>query len=178
MEVTSLLRKLVRITILVVIGVAFIYMAVNLGKNSTAAVVGDIAPDFSLEDVDGNMVSLKDYRGEFVILNFFASWCPPCREEAPELQAFEDEFGKQAKLLILSRAEPKINVQEFIIEFKSTSTYVLDYNDSMAKPYGVLGQPETFFIDESGVIRYHHIGPMTKEFIVETVNKYKKDPLK
>jgi cytochrome c biogenesis protein CcmG, thiol:disulfide interchange protein DsbE len=175
--VKSLLRKLVRVTIVVLIGVAFIYMAINLGEKSTAAEVGDLAPDFTLEGMDGNMVSLTDYRGEFVILNFFASWCPPCREEAPELQAFEEEYGDQAKLLILSRAEPKVQVQEFIEEFKSTSTYLLDYNDSMAKPYGVVGQPETFFIDESGVIRYHHVGPMTKKFMVETVNKYKKTPL-
>ncbi|UYG98088.1 TlpA family protein disulfide reductase [Cytobacillus firmus] len=173
-----MLRKLVRITIVVLLGIAFIYMAINLGKKSTAAEVGDIAPNFTLEDVDGNKVSLSDFRGEFVILNFFASWCPPCREEAPELQAFEEEYGKQTKLLILSRAEPKVQVQEFIKEFKSTSTYLLDYNDSMAKPYGIVGQPETFFIDESGIIRYHHIGPMTKEFMVDTVNKYKKTPIK
>ena len=172
-----MLRKLVRVTSIVLIGVAFIYMAINLAEKSTAAEVGGLAPDFTLEGMDGNMVSLTDYRGEFVILNFFASWCPPCREEAPELQAFEEEYGDQAKLLILSRAEPKIQVQEFIEEFKSTSTYLLDYNDSMAKPYGIAGQPETFFIDESGIIRYHHVGPMTKEFMVETVNKYKKSPL-
>ncbi|WP_322619385.1 TlpA family protein disulfide reductase [Bacillus fonticola] len=171
-------RKLVRILIIVAIGAAFAVMAINLGKNSTAAKAGDPAPDFTLESVSGEQVSLSDYRGEFVILNFFASWCPPCREEAPELQAFEEEYGDQAKLLILSRAEPKINVVEFIEEFNSTSTYLLDYNDSMANPYGVIGQPETFFIDENGIIQFHYIGPMTKEFIVETVNKYKKEPLK
>lgn len=175
--VKSLSRKLVRVAIIMLIGVAFTYLAINLGKNTTAAEVGEEAPDFTLEGMDGDMISLRDYKGEFVILNFFASWCPPCREEAPELQAFEEEFGDQAKLLILSRAEPKIQVEKFIKEFESTSTYVLDFNDSMAKPYGVLGQPETFFIDENGIIRYHHVGPMTKKFMVETVNKYKKTPL-
>ncbi|MDC3414555.1 TlpA family protein disulfide reductase [Aquibacillus sp. 3ASR75-11] len=123
------------------------------------------------------MVSLSDYQGEFVVLNFFASWCPPCREEAPELQAFEEQYGDQAKLLILDRAEPKVKVEEFIEEFNSTSTYLLDYNDSMASPYGVTGQPETFFIDEQGIIRYHYVGPMKKEFIVETVNKFRQNPL-
>jgi cytochrome c biogenesis protein CcmG/thiol:disulfide interchange protein DsbE len=170
-------RKIVRILVLLLLLAGFAYMAITLGKNSTAAVVGDPAPDFELEDMDGNMVSLSDYRGKFVILNFFASWCPPCREEAPELQAYEERYGDQAKLLILDRAEPKLKVQEFIEEFNSTSTYLLDYNDSMAKPYGVIGQPETFFIDEEGIIRYHHIGPMTTEFIVETINKFKKEPL-
>lgn len=172
-----MVRRLIRITTLVLILAAFAYAAISLGKNSTAAEVGDPAPDFTLEDMDGNMISLSDYRGTFVVLNFFASWCPPCREEAPELQAFEEQYGDQAKLLILDRAEPKVNVQEFIDEFNSTSTYLLDYNDSMAKPYGVRGQPETFFIDEEGIIRYHHIGPMTTEFMVDTVNMYRKTPL-
>jgi cytochrome c biogenesis protein CcmG/thiol:disulfide interchange protein DsbE len=153
-------------------------MAISLGKTSTAAQIGDPAPEFTLEDMDGNMVSLSDYKGQFVIVNFFASGCPPCREEAPELQKFEDEHGDQVKLLIIDRAEPKIKVQEFIEEFQSTSTYLLDYNDSMAKPYGVIGQPETFFIDEKGNIRNKHVGPMTKEFMVETVNTYRETPLK
>lgn len=65
-----MLRKLVRVTIIVLIGVAFIYMAINLAEKSTAAEVGGPAPDFTLENMDGNMVSLTDYRGEFVILNF------------------------------------------------------------------------------------------------------------
>lgn len=172
-----MLRKVIRITFLIVILAGFAYAAISLGKNSTAAEEGDQAPDFTLEDTNGNMVSLSDYEGQFVVLNFFASWCPPCRDEAPDLQKFEEQYGNQAKLLILSRAEPKVNVQEHIEEFGSTSTYVLDFNDSMAKPYGVLGQPETFFIDEEGIIRYHYIGPMTTEFMVETVNKYKETPL-
>lgn len=173
-----MIRRVVTISILGLLAFGFIYTAVSLGNNLTAAEVGNPAPDFTLEDMNGNMVSLSDYRGQFVILNFFAAWCPPCRAEAPELQAFEEEYGDQAKLLILDRAEPKVNVQEFIEEFGSTSTYLLDYNDSMAKPYGVVGQPETFFIDEQGIIRYHYIGPMTKDFIVETVNKFREQPLK
>ncbi|AQQ53253.1 TlpA family protein disulfide reductase [Planococcus lenghuensis] len=172
------MKKLLRIFLLLVIAGGFFYMAVSSAENSTAAVAGDPAPDFTLEDMDGNMVSLSDYKGQFVVLNFFASWCPPCREEAPELQKFEEQYGDQVKLLILDRAEPKIKVQEFIDEFNSTSTYLLDYNDSMAKPYGVIGQPETFFIDEEGIIRLKHSGPMTTEFMVETVNQFIDTPLK
>jgi cytochrome c biogenesis protein CcmG/thiol:disulfide interchange protein DsbE len=167
------IRRIISISILIVLAGAFIYTAFTLGKASTAAEVGDPAPDFELEDMEGNRVSLSDYRGQFVIVNFFASWCPPCREEAPEIQAFEDQYGEQVKILIIDRAEPKIKVQEFIEEFKSTSTYLLDYNDSMSKPYGIVGQPETFFIDEQGIIRYHHVGPMTTEFMVDTTNQFK-----
>lgn len=169
--------KIIRISILLIIAGGFAYMAVSSFNTSTAAGAGDPAPDFTLEDMDGNMVRLSDYKGQFVVLNFFASWCPPCREEAPELQKFEEQYGDQVKLLILDRAEPKIKVEEFIEEFNSTSTYLLDYNDSMAKPYGVVGQPETFFIEEKGIIRLKHSGPMTTEFMVETVNKFIEKPL-
>lgn len=152
-------------------------MTISLGKQLKPVKVGDTAPDFTLEDMEGNMVTLSDYRGQFVILNFFATWCPPCREEAPEIQAFQERYGSQVKLFILDRAEPKVKVQEFIDEFGSTSTYLLDLNDSMAKPYGVLGQPETFFIDEEGTVRYHHIGPMDQNFIMEKTNEFKSEPL-
>jgi len=168
----------VSISVLCVIVITFLYAAVTLGKHSTAAEVGDPAPEFTLQDMKGNKVKLSNFRGQFVILNFFTTWCPPCREEAPELQSFQQRYGEQVKLLILDRAEPKINVQKFIEEFHSTSSFLLDYNDSMSKPYGVTGQPETFFIDEDGTIRYHYIGPMTKDFIVETTNKFKKESLK
>lgn len=170
-------RRLVSISILVIVAIVFIYTAVTLGKNSTAAEVGDPAPDFNLEDMEGNMVRLSDYRGQFVLVNFFASWCPPCRQEAPEIQSFEEQYGDQVKILIIDRAEPKVKVEEFIEEFQSTSTYLLDYNDSMAKPYGIVGQPETFFIDENGIIRYHYIGPMTKDFMIKTTNHFKAVPL-
>jgi peroxiredoxin len=173
-----MIRQVISIGLLCVLLIGFIYTAVNLGKNSTAAEIGDPAPDFTLENMDGDMVSLSDYSGQFVIVNFFASWCPPCRLEAPEIQTFEEQYGDQLKILIMDRAEPKIKVQEFIDEFQSTSTYLLDYNDSMAKPYGIVGQPETFFIDEKGIIRYHHIGPMITEFMVETTNQFKAMPLK
>ncbi|GAB7388537.1 TlpA disulfide reductase family protein [Bacillaceae bacterium] len=170
-------RRGIFLVLLGILAAGFIYAAVTLGKNSTVAEIGDPAPDFALEDMDGNIVRLSDYRGTFVILNFFASWCPPCRQEAPEIQAFEEQYGDQVKILIIDRAEPKVKVQEFIEEFGSTSTYLLDYNDSLSRPYGVIGQPETFFIDESGIIRYHYLGPMTKELMVETVNRYKAVPL-
>jgi len=173
-----MVRRVVSVSVLCVIVVVFLYAAITLGKHSTAAEVGDLAPDFTLQDMKANKVRLSDYREQFVILNFFTTWCPPCREEAPELQAFQERYGDQVKLLILDRAEPKINVQKFIEEFHSTSTFLLDINDSMSKPYGVTGQPETFFIDKEGIIRLHYIGPMTQDFIVETTNKFKKVSLK
>jgi cytochrome c biogenesis protein CcmG/thiol:disulfide interchange protein DsbE len=170
-------RRIISISILLIIAVAFMYTAVSLGGRSIAAEVGDPAPEFKLQDMDDDWVQLSDYRGQFVIVNFFAAWCPPCRQEAPEIQAFEEKYGDQVKILIIDRAEPKVKVQEFIDEFGSTSTYLLDYNDSMAKPYGIVGQPETFFIDEDGIIRFHHVGPMTTEFMVKITSQYRAEAL-
>lgn len=173
-----MLKKVAMIGILLLMAAGFGYAAVSLGKYSTAAEVGDPAPEFTLENMEGEMISLSDFSGTFVILNFFTTWCDPCREEAPEIEAFEERYGDQVKVLIMDRGEPKVTVAEFIKEFETTSTYLLDYDIEYSRPYGVVGQPETFFIDEDGIIRYHKIGPMTTEFMVKMVNKFRNTPLK
>lgn len=137
-----------------------------LGKNATAVEVGQPAPDFTLTDLDDKEVSLSDYKGQPVMLNFFASWCPPCIEEAPEIQRFEENYGDKIKILMIDRAEPKVLVEEFVEKYGSTSTYLMDYNNSLSRPYGVIGQPETFFIDKNGIVRQHIKGPLEYEDFV------------
>lgn len=161
--------------ILIAVLIVFAVSTFLLGKNSTAVEVGQPAPDFTLLDLNDNEVSLSDFKGQPVMVNFFASWCPPCIEEAPEIQRFQESHGDKIKLLIIDRAEPKRLVVEFKEKFQSTSTYLLDKNDSLARPYGILGQPETFFIDKNGIVREHIIGPLEYEQFVEyyeSLSKY------
>lgn len=151
--------------------VFFIVSAVKLAATNTAVQIGEKAPDFELLDVNDNPLRLSDYLGQPVMINFFATWCPPCKEEAPEIQKFEVAYGDKIKILIIDRAEPKIMVQNFIKEYGSTSTYVMDVNDSLAKPFGIIGQPETFFIDSNGIVREHIIGPRRFEQFVASYEK-------
>lgn len=166
-------RRIVQTLImLVTIGIfAFYFYALN-HKVEGAVRVGMPAIDFTAEDLDGNMIRLSDFKGEVVVINFFATWCPPCKEEAPELQKFETHYKDKAKLLFIDRGEPKERVKKFADELQSTSTYLLDSKNELSINYGVVGQPETFVVDKQGIVREYVQGPMKYEELSQLVEKY------
>ena len=126
------------------------------------AKVGELAPDFVLKAPSGELVSLSDFRGKTVILNFWATWCPPCRAEMPDFQeAFEaraadDDFV----ILAVDLDEAAGEVQGFVDEFELTFPIAIDTGKEVASQYGVLGLPATFFIDTDGVVRSFNLGPV------------------
>ena len=165
-------KKITRIvSILLIIG-AFTYFAMNLSKGVTSTGLGEKALDFQLEDLDGKMRSLTDFQGEVVVINFFATWCGPCVDEAPELEAFEQQYGDDVTLLIIDLGETRERVRKFIEKHNTTSIYLFDYQMDIKDQYGVTGQPETFVIDKEGVIREHYKGPLTKDELYGLVNSY------
>jgi peroxiredoxin len=151
---------------------AFVYFALNLDKGKTAAGLGEKAADFQLEDLDGKMRSLSEFKGKVVVINFFATWCGPCVDEAPELEKFQQEFGEEIQLLILDLGETRERVKKFIDKHQTTSTYLFDYKMDVKDQFGVTGQPETFVIDKSGVIQEHYKGPITKDGLYELAKEY------
>lgn len=166
-------NKFLKIFILLLTVGAFAYFAMNLNKGETAMGVGEKAYNFELEDIEGEHVKLSDFKGQVTILNYFATWCGPCVDEAPELEAFDQEYGKDFKLLIIDLGETRDRVKKFIDKHKTTSTYLFDFKQEVSKKYGVIGQPETFIIDKNGIIREHYKGPITKDELYEMASKYK-----
>lgn len=165
-------KRVVQISALVFVAAVFFLLA--KGMNAVDIVeVGDQAYDFELEDTDGNIHKLSDYKGKFVVVNFFATWCDPCIEEAPELEKYQQQYGNEAPLLIIDRGEPKKRVQDFKERVHSTSTYLMDRDDKISKIYNVVGQPETLIIDPNGVIREKIIGPTTAEDLLASMAKIK-----
>lgn len=162
-------KRILKLFAFLLVAGMFVYFAVNYGKGQPLANVGDQSTDFELEDLDGKLTSLSDFKGQVVVLNFFTSWCGPCIEEAPELERFEKEYGKDVKLLIIDRGETRDRVKKFIKKYQTTSTYLFDYNHKISKQYNVVGQPETIIIDKKGIIREHYNGPLTKEELYEMV---------
>jgi thiol-disulfide isomerase/thioredoxin len=129
---------------------------------------GNVAYDFQLEDMDGNTVQLSDYRGKKVFLNFWASWCPPCRVEMPHLQEFHEEQDEVVVLgvnVISSESDPE-NVPAFIDEFGLTFTNVYAPSE-ITDLYRVESLPTSYFIGSDGVIYERVVGPVTKD-ILET----------
>jgi cytochrome c biogenesis protein CcmG, thiol:disulfide interchange protein DsbE len=166
-------ETLIKLIVLAGVMAVFIFFALSLRQQSAdVAGVGETAFNFEMEDLDGKMQKLSDYKGQVVILNYFATWCSPCVEEAPELEAFEKEYGDQFKLLIIDRGETRDRVKKYVAQYKTTSTYLFDYNHKISKKYNVVAQPETFVIDQTGTIREHHIGPISKTDLYTLASKY------
>jgi len=122
--------------------------------------VGNIAPSFTLETITGETVSLSDYRGKVVMINFWATWCPFCVDEMPDIQKAQEEFGDSLVVLGINRAESIETQNTFFNELETDITYnlLLDSTDSVSTKYGVLAMPTTFFLDKNGVITNRFFG--------------------
>ncbi|HFC09220.1 MAG TPA: TlpA family protein disulfide reductase [Chloroflexi bacterium] len=127
-------------------------------ERASAPVVGANAPSFAAETLDGKIVHLQDFRGKPVVLNFWATWCPPCRAEMPMLQQYYVKHQNDYVMLAVNDAEPASQVADFIKQKGFTFTVLLDPQQALVQMYRIQGFPTTFFIDKDGVIRYMHVG--------------------
>lgn len=126
--------------------------------------VGALAPDFTVPALEGGEVSLSGYRGRPVLLNFWATWCGPCRAEMPHFQTvYEEAEGKGLALLAINLGEDRARVQSFVRGQKLTFTVGLDLDTAVAGAYRVGPIPTSFFIDREGVIRQIAIGSFPDE---------------
>jgi len=124
-----------------------------------APVVGAVAPDFILTNLAGESVSLSQFRGQPVVVNFWATWCVPCRQEMPTFQqAFEQHQAEGLVILALDLAEDASLVEPFVEEFGLSFEILYDSDGAINKHYLVNGLPRTVFIDRQGVIQHIQVG--------------------
>lgn len=140
------------------------------GEETPAPLIGQPAPDFTLVTLDGQRFRLRDHLGQPILVNFWASWCVPCREEAPLL----GELAKSARNLtlvgVVFQDQPNA-ARNFVKEFKLPFPSVLDPRLSAAIDYGVSGVPESFLIDARGIVREKRSGAFTREALLESVRR-------
>ncbi len=133
----------------------------------------DRIPDFELTDIDGNKQNLKDYAGKMVVLNYWATWCPPCREELPELSVFHENHQDKDAVVLgvdfedISEERLRAFLDEQLIDYP-----IMQVSPSPHTPFGtLLGLPTSFIISADRSKIRSHIGPLT----MEQLNKYLAD---
>jgi peroxiredoxin len=117
------------------------------------------APDFTLQGEDGNTYRLSDYRGNVVVLNFGATWCPPCRYEMPSMERAHKKLqGEKIVLLAINVGESEDKVFEFTGQYPVTFPLLLDTEGAIIRKYQVIGMPTTFVIDPRGIVTHRAVG--------------------
>lgn len=133
---------------------------------------GNLAPDFELNLVNGETVKLSDFRGEKVVLNFWATWCPPCRAEMPDLQKYHEE-NDDAVILAVNLTETEKsqkNVDSFLEEYGITFNVLADENTIVANLYNAHALPTTYFIDSEGKVYNMAQGPVNYDMIKKQID--------
>jgi cytochrome c biogenesis protein CcmG/thiol:disulfide interchange protein DsbE len=125
-------------------------------------VIGMMAPDFSLPDLQGKTQRLSTYRGKVVFLNFWATWCKPCKEEMPSMQVLWENLKNQDFMMLavsMDRVTTKKDIPSFVETLKLSFPILTDSWGQTDKRYKLMGVPETYIIDQNGVLREKVIGP-------------------
>lgn len=161
---------LIIILALLIVGLGVYYQlnkpSLNKESNETQGEVGieinNIAPDFELTNLEGEKVSLSDYRGKYVLLNFWATWCPPCRREIPALNEFHEENKENFIVLAVDLGESREKVHQFISYGGYTFPVLLDETREIGNKYNVSAIPTSYFLDPQGKIKYIKKGAVSK----------------
>jgi cytochrome c biogenesis protein CcmG, thiol:disulfide interchange protein DsbE len=124
--------------------------------------VGEPAPTFSLVSIDGSTTSLSDLRGHPVLVNFWASWCPPCRGEMPDIDRVAAEYRDSGLVVVgVDLEEDREPVARYAQTLGLGLTLLLDPGGSVSTRYNVTGLPTSYFVDRDGLIRDRNVGPLT-----------------
>jgi peroxiredoxin len=142
-------------------GTATVGTTLEQGSLPPAPRVGRVAPDFMLSRFDGTQVRLSDYKGQPIWINFWASWCPPCRAEMPEMQQKYSSLKERGLVVLgVDVGEDENMVEEFVAERRFDWTFVLDKEGSVADQYATRGLPYHVFVGRDGTIKAIHVGGM------------------
>lgn len=134
--------------------------------------IGQTAPDFELTTLDGEKVKLSDFRGQKVLLNFWATWCPPCRKEMPDMEKLHNNTDVKILAVNLTGTESDIDeVKSFIDELELTFTVPLDEESDISDQFEVVAYPTTYMIDPDGRIQYKSLGALTYKQMKQGVKK-------
>jgi peroxiredoxin len=155
----------------IILGSAVMVLLVRQGSRFPQ--LGDSAPSFALPTLQGETVRLSDYRGQVVVLNFWATWCPPCVEETPSLEKFAGQMaGRGVAVVSISVDADAKALEQFVAKYNLTYPVARDPEQAVTSRYGTFKFPETYILDEDGRIADKLIGaidwqePRISEFVL------------
>lgn len=152
-------------------------LAWGLKKAQAGPVDSGLAPDFSLTGFDGRTVTLSELRGQVVIINFWASWCPPCREEAAYLEQTWRKYKDRGVVFIgVDYVDTDKEALAYIQEFDITYINGPDLGTRISQAYNIKGVPETFYVDKKGQLRGVHIGPLKAPELDQKIEELLSEP--
>lgn len=131
--------------------------------------IGSLAPPFELDSLNGTR-KLDDYRERIVLINFWATWCGPCRLEMPLFQKMADKYPEDLVVLAVNAQDTKEDILGFMNELSINFDVLLDVNGQVHKQYLVRGFPTTIFVDKDGVVKIQHIGLITEKQMMTYLN--------
>lgn len=140
-----------------------------------APIAGYLAPGFTLTSMQGEEISLADYQGKPVVLNFWATWCPPCRAEIPHFQDAAVKYNGQAVIVGVDQGEPLSLVSDFANQFGVTYPMLLDPDNDVNRQYQVRALPTTLFIDANGVVREVFTGIINGAVLEDRIEQLLRD---
>lgn len=146
---------------LLILGLAFGAVWLQSSKYEPLT-VGKVAPDFELPNLKDETVRLSDFRGKVVFLNFWATWCKPCREEMPSMEVLYQNFEKDGLVILavsIDRVTTKDDIPPFVKSLNLTFPILVDSWGQTDKRYKLMGVPETYIIDQQGILHEKIIGP-------------------
>lgn len=154
----------VTVTFAALAGVLLLVLAKSFGTNPRAVpfmLAGKPAPAFTVKNLNtGERTSMDAFKGRPMVINFWASWCEPCKREHPFLEWGAREYGQEAQFIGVIFEDTEENAQKYLGTFGTSIPQMLDPSSRMAVDYGVSGVPETYFVDANGIIADKHVGPI------------------
>ncbi len=171
---------------LIAIGVMLFMLLNNAAASTDDPAAGDLslaplqvdyaAPELALTDLSGKAVSLKDHLGSVVLVNLWATWCPPCKEELPSLQAYYEKYKANGFVLVgIDQEETLDIVQPFVTEYRLTYPIWLDEHYLAERVFKTSSLPTSFVIDRGGTVRLTWVGGVDKKFLEKYVTKIIKE---
>ena len=139
------------------------------GGSEPIATVGEAAPNFELQNLDGQSISLSSLKGKPVLVNFWATWCGPCVSEMPYIQEIHEDWSDSGLMVLaINWGESASEVEQFLQAHNLSLPVLLDTKNVVAPKYGIRYIPTTFFIDKDGIVRNKVIGAFPSKAAIES----------